>query len=224
MPKIKLTHAYVAGVFILTLLGVHHYSSRHCITTSTNTSPKQRFRLVVLVLSAPENSERRDVIRKTWLSQKPSEVRSIFAVGTASLAPEQIQTLESEAKKHVDLLLLPKLHDSYGTITKKVLLSLIHAHESYDYDFLLKADDDSFALVDQLLKYLNRWQAKGSKKELYWGYFNGRARVKRSGPWKESDWFLCDYYLPYTLGGGYVLSYNLVKFVAENADNLKYAS
>lgn len=51
--------------------------------------------------------------------------------------------------------------------------------------------------------------------ELYWGFFNGRARIKTSGPWRESNFNLCDHYLPYALGGGYVISSNLVKFIAQ---------
>ena len=220
MPKIKLSLVSLVCIFLLTILGVHHFTALSC-ARDEELRIKEKFRLVVVVLSAPENSERRDVIRKTWLSEKPIEVKSLFAIGLLNLRPEQKQTVESENQKHKDLLLLPSLYDSYGTITKKVLQSLVHAWENYEFDFLLKSDDDSFAVIDQILKDLHRWQNKGSRKELYWGYFNGRARVKRTGPWKELDWFLCDYYLPYALGGGYILSYNLVKFIAQNADMLK---
>ncbi|XP_012281015.1 beta-1,3-galactosyltransferase 6 isoform X2 [Orussus abietinus] len=94
-------------------------------------------------------------------------------------------------------------------------------YETYEFDFLLKCDDDSVVLVDRVLKELDKWQSRGIRKELYWGFFNGKAQVKRSGPWKETDWILCDYYLPYALGGGYVLSSNLVKFIARNSDVLK---
>lgn len=114
-----------------------------------------------------------------------------------------------------------RLQDSYGTLTKKVLHALKDVHEYYDFDFLLKCDDDSYMLVHKILKELDRWENKGTRRELYWGFFNGRAQVKRSGPWKETAWFLCDYYLPYASGGGYVLSYNLVQFIATNADILK---
>lgn len=221
MPKVKLSLVYLLGIFLLTIFGVHYFSTLQCSDKDKKLVNKQKFRLLILVLSAPENTERRDTIRKTWLSLRQSEVKSFFAIGTLNFRPEQLQSVESENQKHNDILLLPKLLDSYGTVTKKVLQSFIHMHENYDFDFVLKSDDDSFAVVDQILKELNRWQNKGLRKELYWGYFDGRARVKRSGPWKETDWFLCDYYLPYALGGGYILSYNLVKFIAENEGILK---
>lgn len=56
---------------------------------------------------------------------------------------------------------------------------------------------------------------------LYWGYFHGSAKVKTSGKWKESDWITCDRYVPYALGGGYMLSKNLVTFIGKNADYLR---
>jgi galactosylxylosylprotein 3-beta-galactosyltransferase len=56
---------------------------------------------------------------------------------------------------------------------------------------------------------------------LYWGYFDGRARAFSKGKWQEKDWFLCDTYLPYALGGGYVISESIVSFLAKNADFLR---
>ena len=56
---------------------------------------------------------------------------------------------------------------------------------------------------------------------LYWGFFDGRARVKRSGRWAEPSWTLCDRYLPHARGGGYVLSAAVVSFVARNARALR---
>uniref|UniRef100_A0A0K0CXF5 Hexosyltransferase n=1 Tax=Angiostrongylus cantonensis TaxID=6313 RepID=A0A0K0CXF5_ANGCA len=52
---------------------------------------------------------------------------------------------------------------------------------------------------------------------LYWGFLDGRAKPIRKGKWRETDWILCDRYLPYQLGGGYVLSFELVRFLAMNA-------
>lgn len=45
---------------------------------------------------------------------------------------------------------------------------------------------------------------------LYWGFLDGRASPKKGGKWSESGWRLCDRYLPYALGGGYVLGGDLV--------------
>lgn len=208
--------------FFLLTAAVHYFLSIKCSPSKDEgVKSKLWFRLVVIILSDPNNLERRDTIRQTWLSSKRSEVKHIFSIGTVGLLSDQMLTLQSEASKYDDLLLLPKLQDSYGTITKKVLQSFSFVSDNYDFDFVLKCDDDSFVSIDQLIKELNGWQNKASKRELYWGFFNGRAQVKRSGPWKEMDWILCDYYLPYALGGGYILSRNLIKYIAINEDVLK---
>ncbi|XP_008547614.1 beta-1,3-galactosyltransferase 6 [Microplitis demolitor] len=182
---------------------------------------KQKYRLLILILTAPDNMKERVTLRKTWLSDKSDNVKHLFVIGTENLQLENHETLQSEQLKFKDLLLLPKLRDAYGTLTKKVLQSFKRIIDEYDFDYLLKVDDDSFVLIHKLLVNLDTWEAKGYRKELYWGFFNGKAQVKRHGAWKESEWNLCDYYLPYAVGGGYVLSYNLVKYIAMNADNLR---
>ncbi|KZC08806.1 PREDICTED: beta-1,3-galactosyltransferase 6 [Dufourea novaeangliae] len=208
-------------ILIVIVLCIHFLPSTKCSPNEQETKTKSKYRLVILVLSSPDNLEQRATIRKTWLAQKYATVRHLFVIGTLDILPEQRETLQSEKYKFNDLLLLPRLTDSYGTLTKKVLYALKEVYEYYDFDFLMKSDDDTFILVHKILKELEKWESKGTRKELYWGFFNGKAQVKRSGPWKETDWILCDYYLPYALGGGYVLSYNLVKFIALNMDILK---
>ncbi|CAL7942220.1 unnamed protein product [Xylocopa violacea] len=218
---VKLNLPTVLIIISIIFLCVHYLPSTKCFSNEQVIRNKSKFRLVILILSSPDNLERRATIRKTWLAQKQAMVKHLFAIGTLDILPEQRETLHSEKQKFDDLLLLSRLPDSYGTLTKKVLYSIKEIYDYYEFDFLMKCDDDTFVLVHKILKELDRWENKGTKKELYWGFFNGKAQVKRNGLWKETDWILCDYYLPYALGGGYVLSYNLVKFIATNADILK---
>jgi len=208
-------------VAVFVFLCARYLPTRGCQSDRQTPESKPKYRLIILILSGPDNLDRRNTIRKTWLAHNDATVKHFFVVGTQDILPEQRNTLQSEKQKFDDLLLLPRLQDSYSMLTKKVLHALKAAHEHYDFDYLLKCDDDSYVLMHKILKELDKWQSKGTKRELYWGFFNGRAQVKRSGPWKDTDWILCDFYLPYALGGGYVLSYNLVKFIASNADILK---
>ncbi|KJE92736.1 beta-1,3-galactosyltransferase 6 [Capsaspora owczarzaki ATCC 30864] len=59
------------------------------------------------------------------------------------------------------------------------------------------------------------------RERLYWGFMDGRAPVKKAGKWGESSWFLSNNYLPYALGGGYVLSQDLVGHIARTAPLLQ---
>ena len=174
--------------------------------------------LVVLILTDPINRDTRDTIRQTWLSGPFRKTVSLyFAVGSKLMASELLRYLEDEASKHQDLIILPDLEDSYGKLTEKVLQSFVWLAENVLFDFVFKCDDDTFARIDVLLDELSSLPSRG----LYWGFFDGRAGIKTEGAWAERQWVLCDTYLPYARGGGYVLSSDIVDYIARNSHFLK---
>ncbi|KAM4652359.1 beta-1,3-galactosyltransferase 6 [Discoglossus pictus] len=176
--------------------------------------------LAVLIASGPKYTERRSIIRSTWLSAasrgEDGDVWCRFVIGTAGLGEEESTSLEMEQRRHGDLLLLPELRDSYENLTAKLLHMYVWLDRHIHYKFVFKADDDTFARLDILLEELKTKEPR----RLYWGFFSGRGRVKSAGKWKESTWVLCDYYLPYALGGGYVLSWDLVHYLSLAKDYL----
>ncbi|KAM8927454.1 beta-1,3-galactosyltransferase 6 [Pelodytes ibericus] len=176
--------------------------------------------LAVLIASGPKYTERRSIIRSTWLASRggDGELWARFVVGTAGLGDDEASSLEMEQRRHGDLLLLPELRDSYDNLTAKLLAMYGWLDRHVRYKFVLKADDDTFARLDVLLEEL---KAKEPRR-LYWGFFSGRGRVKSGGKWKESAWLLCDYYLPYALGGGYILSWDLVRYLSLSKDYLAH--
>ncbi|XP_028663551.1 beta-1,3-galactosyltransferase 6 [Erpetoichthys calabaricus] len=173
--------------------------------------------LVVLITTGPKYTERRSIIRSTWLSSRDPEILCRFVVGTNGLAAEDVQNLNLENARHHDLLFLPDLKDSYENLTIKLIQMYSWLDQHVDFSFVLKADDDTFARVDVIKEELRSKEPK----KLYWGFFSGRGRVKSAGKWKESTWLLCDYYLPYALGGGYILSADLVHYIRIAKDYLK---
>ncbi|XP_005109120.1 beta-1,3-galactosyltransferase 6 [Aplysia californica] len=172
-------------------------------------------KLVILVLTGPENFQERDGIRETWMSDLSSlSVLIRFVIGSASLSVNTRQKIDREQLVHEDLLILNNVQDSYQGLTFKVLQAFVWLDQNVDFQYVLKVDDDSFVRVSNVLAELQH----KPKDRLYWGFFDGRARVKTSGKWKETDWNLCDRYLPYARGGGYVLSSDLVHFIASNQE------
>uniref|UniRef100_A0A4W6C219 Hexosyltransferase n=1 Tax=Lates calcarifer TaxID=8187 RepID=A0A4W6C219_LATCA len=160
-----------------------------------STSKEKSAFLVVLITTGPKYTERRSIIRSTWLAKRDSDVLAMFVVGTQGLSSEDLQNLNTEQGRHKDLLLLPDLRDSYENLTLKLL---------------------------HMYSWLDQNELKGKEpNRLYWGFFSGRGRVKTAGKWRESSWELCDYYLPYALGGGYILSADLVHYVHLNAGYFK---
>lgn len=157
-----------------------------------------------------------------------------FAIGSENLPFIESNALAKEHAKHNDLLLLNDLSDSYANLTLKLLKTITAVGNIESFEYMLKTDDDTYVKLDYLLEDLYEYEksikhkkttVNSIKPELYWGYFNGRATIKTHGQWKEANFNLCDRYLPYALGGGYVLSKNLVHFIAENHHTLsRYVS
>ena len=107
-----------AVVFVF--LCLRYLPERECQSNRQTPGSKLKHRLIALILSSPDNLERRNTIRKTWLAEHDATVKHFFVIGTQDILPEQRNTLQSEKQKFDDLLLLPRLQDSYGMLTKKV--------------------------------------------------------------------------------------------------------
>lgn len=164
-----------------------------------------------------------------------NKVKHLFVVGTKNLKEKDIMSIKDEAVEHKDIILLEDHMDKYQNLTMKLLLSLRNITEKYQFKYLLKCDDDSYVRLNMILKDLVNYRHRIERHygnygnygnygppppELYWGYFNGRATIQKHGPWTETNFIYAERYLPYALGGGYVLSYNLVKFMSDNLEKL----
>ena len=188
-------------------------------------APQYLIFIVVLSTSSKKGRDARYVIRKTWIQKCQNRVPPIlvkFAIGTDGLSHSEKEELINEDKIHNDLLLLANLHDTYNNLTRKVLYSFIWANQNIKFIYLLKTDDDTFVFVDELYKQTYQYYQAGTKK-LYWGHFAMNQKVKKRprSKWAEYNWFLCDHYLPYAFGGGYVISADLIHNIASMADYLQ---
>lgn len=172
--------------------------------------------LIVAVLSAPKNVHERNVIRETWGRNLQDKIILRFSIGIGKLTEDESNAVNRENMVHKDLILL-KFNDSFSSLTWKVMETYKWVDRNIDFKFLLKVDEDSFVRIDALMREL---QQKPSER-FYWGFFDGRAHAKQQGKWEEKDWVLCDRYLPYALGGGYVLSCDLIHYLASNSKLLK---
>ncbi|XP_030765437.1 beta-1,3-galactosyltransferase 6 [Sitophilus oryzae] len=223
--------------------------------------------VIVLILSAVKNSDRRNIIRETWLTLGNNVLGSgikyrykhYFVIGSLGLSNDEILHISTEQSQNSDILILP-LYDNYKNLTEKVLKSFEWLNLQYDYGlgykYVLKCDDDSVVNLQSLLVEIPKLEStlinsnlhyplnlppeklnhfittniQSNEKintvnienmSIYWGYFHGNARIKRNGKWQESEWILCDNYVPYALGGGYILSRNLVSYIGKNVNYLR---
>ncbi|XP_022658765.1 beta-1,3-galactosyltransferase 6-like [Varroa jacobsoni] len=202
------------------------------------TRDKQATTLCVAILSTPnkEGAHKRAACRDSWLTLAPENdaaVKTFFFLGQplahllkGPLGEDRAESepgvalnsikksILEEQQAYGDLVDLP-LDDHYANLSLKVLQTIKYLSENEQCKFIFKADDDTFARLDLMLAELTNVNLD---KWLYWGYFTGRASVYHKGRWAENNWFLCDRYLPYARGGGYVFSGGLGKFIADYVD------
>ncbi|KAI6183868.1 Hexosyltransferase [Aphelenchoides bicaudatus] len=187
----------------------------------THSTEKLKTHLIILIMSGPNEVNERQTVRETWLnigSFDKSEIVPLFPIGTKDISENERKRLEVEAVEYKDLVFIDKLADSFDNLSKKTAFGIEIAVRDYNFSYLLKTDTDSFVRVGYLLKALQDID----NPLLYWGFLDGRAKPFRRGKYKESGYVLCDRYLPYQLGGGYVLSYKLCSFIASNVDLLRF--
>ena len=192
--------------------------------TETSGCPNRPLHLVVLILSAPGGVMRRNAIRGTWLHDFRSSrlrVTAKFLVGLRSLSRNRVSNLPTEETTFGDMLFLRDLEDVYSNLSTKVLMGLKWAHKSTTFDFVIKTDDDSYVRIEKVAAALKKTNCE---ERLYWGYFMGHAFPELTGKWAETQWFHCPHYLPYAMGGGYVLSWRTVQAIVRFSDRLKLYS
>ncbi|KAK6639493.1 hypothetical protein RUM43_007766 [Polyplax serrata] len=194
--------------------------------------------LVIIIFSSVNNFNKRQTIRETWLldTMKSKEVKHFFVISEGNSKDDQKILISIEEDKHNDLLLLSNLEDTFFLLTLKLVATfgwltnikvlgnkgVSKTVKSFkNFKFVLKCDDDSFVRVTEVINELKSVYSNDKGNNLYWGFFDGRSRAKKSGKYKEDEWKICDHYIPYALGGGYVLAQPLVEFIAKNEYFLK---
>ena len=193
-------------------------------TAAERGCPETPLRLVVLILSTPSGSLRRNAIRGTWMHDtQPSQVNLTlrFIIGTKDLTEDQLQPLQQEVAMFHDLLFLSEHREAYSNLTAKVLNGLVWADQNFQFDYLIKADDDSYVSIPSLDSALRRLHCPH---DLYWGYFIGHAYPEPAGRWAEKHWTICPHYLPYAMGGGYVLARQVVRLIGRFHHHFKLYS
>ncbi|GIY64239.1 beta-1,3-galactosyltransferase 6 [Caerostris extrusa] len=228
-PKSPILYCLYGGIFAIGYVIGILQSSGWCSKNSSVAFPslaneetqiiieKHASFLVVVIFSAPSNIERRQIIRKTWLATKGSlSIKHFFAVGSASLDAHQKTFYKKEHTEYEDLMILDSVSDSFSKLSGKLREVFRWLDKYADFTFVLKIDDDSFVRLDALYPQL----MEQPHEKLYWGFLDGQARVKTRGKWKERIWFLCDRYLPYAKGGGYILTSDLVHNIVLNSNYL----
>ena len=112
-------------------------------------------RLFVGIMTGPNNRERRDAVRQTWMSYPNVgfSVVACFVIGRRQVPNATLARMDIEFAEHRDLLFLPSIADG---CVKMVSIGKMHAfwvaaagilrhhHRSASAPLIVKVDDDSF--------------------------------------------------------------------------------
>ena len=178
--------------------------------------------LLVLIHAKADDHTRRDDIRQTWLVDfkgllnPPVQYR--FVVGGDRLGLELVNQLLAESERFGDMIILDDVTDSQLSLTSRTLESFSHVLDNFQFKYIMKCDDDT--IVD-LPRVATELQHRQCHVRFYWGFMMGHNRIHSYGRYAELEWSLCDYYLPYAAGGGYIISRDLIQLLVRNKAHLK---
>uniref|UniRef100_A0A3Q4N3E2 Hexosyltransferase n=1 Tax=Neolamprologus brichardi TaxID=32507 RepID=A0A3Q4N3E2_NEOBR len=135
----------------------------------------------------------------------------------ASRLREEDATLQEESLRHGDMVFVDVV-DTYRNVPSKLLQFYKWSVGNADFNLLLKTDDDCYIDVDSVLMKIDH---KGLKRSnFWWGNFRQSWAVDRIGKWQELE-YASPAYPAFACGSGYVVSRDLVQWLANNAEKLK---
>uniref|UniRef100_A0A7N6BJC4 Hexosyltransferase n=1 Tax=Anabas testudineus TaxID=64144 RepID=A0A7N6BJC4_ANATE len=135
----------------------------------------------------------------------------------ASRLRQEDAALKQESLRHGDMVFVDVV-DTYRNVPLKLLQFYKWSVGNADFNLLLKTDDDCYIDVDSVLMKIDH---KGLKRSnFWWGNFRQSWAVDRIGKWQELE-YASPAYPAFACGSGYVVSRDLVEWLASNAGKLK---
>jgi hypothetical protein len=207
------------------------FSSFRTLSLSNATQQQKPFYDVLIVIPSHASREldRRNAIRESWAQYatspqcKPCQrwtTKVIFVVGKEG----DEESMKSEASKFNDLGVLKDFGQMqyYTSRAEKTQRMMRYAMEHFHFRYLLKADTDSWVFVDNLLTFLDESHLFTRSANLP-GVYAGTI-AKGSPPISDpaNKWYdgvftnITGYkvYPPHAKGAGYLLSPDLVEYIA----------
>ncbi|XP_043535854.1 UDP-GalNAc:beta-1,3-N-acetylgalactosaminyltransferase 2 isoform X2 [Chiloscyllium plagiosum] len=129
---------------------------------------------------------------------------------------EEDAALQKESQTYQDIVFVDVI-DTYRNVPHKLLQFYQWSVETTSFKLLLKTDDDCYVDVEAVLE---RAGERLGATNVWWGNFRQNWAVDGSGKWMELE-YPSLVYPDFACGSGYVVSHNLIQWLAENAKTLK---
>ena len=192
------------------------------VSLSSDSSDKPTTFLLIMVSMQPERFSARQCIRNTWYRgfSDSEDVMMRFVIGTKGLTNPVTLRLQNEFDTYGDIALLEHTEDSSVTSTNKTLSIFIWAHDNVNFTYMMKTEESTFIYVKNMIDELRK---RPKHTGLYYGKIQFKRRpIRKGSPWADPDWDLAKYYLPFALGGGYILSTDLITLLVHRRQYLAY--
>ena len=142
--------------------------------------------------------------------------KTVFLLGQTH-NPKLDDLLQDEASFYEDIV-FGDFIDSYRNLTRKMALGVQWAAKHCQAEYVMKADEDSYVNIHELILWLKEYQRKQRQKPLYLG-----AAVIGAEPYREPDnkFYVSEKeypyatYPPYASGPGYAYSGKLLVKLSE---------
>ncbi|ELK32112.1 UDP-GalNAc:beta-1,3-N-acetylgalactosaminyltransferase 2 [Myotis davidii] len=142
---------------------------------------------------------------------------------------EEDALLQEESSRHGDIVFVDVV-DTYRNVPAKLLNFYKWTVEATSFDLLLKTDDDCYIDLEAVFARIALRTLQGPS--VWWGKRTGGSSlsvnlsfrlnwaVDRTGKWQELE-YPSPAYPAFACGSGYVVSRDIVHWLASNADRLK---
>lgn len=187
--------------------------------------------LVILIMSVHSHMDTRETIRKTWgsiartrtwplVGNVKERVKLVFLFGKGA-SDLKDKVVEQESKIYGDVVQADFV-DSYFNLTRKILTGIRWVSMFCPtVKFVLKADEDVFVHVPNLIKVLKDRPAKAGG--MIYGHTHENATVLRKGRWGvRTEAFPFKSYPTYACGNTYVISGNIVPSIYSSSKFLPF--
>ncbi|XP_006895453.1 PREDICTED: UDP-GalNAc:beta-1,3-N-acetylgalactosaminyltransferase 2 [Elephantulus edwardii] len=125
--------------------------------------------------------------------------------------------LKEESRRHDDVVFVDVV-DTYRNVPAKLLNFYKWTVETTSFDLLLKTDDDCYIDLESVFNRITHKKLDGPN--FWWGNFRLNWAVDRTGKWQELE-YPSPAYPAFACGSGYVISRDIVHWMASNAQRLK---
>ncbi|XP_059026388.1 UDP-GalNAc:beta-1,3-N-acetylgalactosaminyltransferase 2 isoform X2 [Mustela lutreola] len=125
--------------------------------------------------------------------------------------------LREESSVYDDIVFVDVV-DTYRNVPAKLLNFYRWTVETTSFDLLLKTDDDCYIDLEAVFNRITHKNLDGPN--FWWGNFRLNWAVDRTGKWQELE-YPSPAYPAFACGSGYVISRDIVHWLAGNAGRLK---